>query len=87
MTPDSQDSLLSTPELVAHLWRRRWLVLLGPPLIAVATYLVIRFFGGETFEASAFVYLRDRPVDERNLNEVRTNWIDPPSYRDILAHG
>ncbi len=83
-TPDKQ--MLSTAELVAHLWRRRWVLLLAPCAVTIGTYLLIRAFGGETFESTAVVYLRERPTDERSENEPRLAWIDAPSYKDILLN-
>lgn len=78
--------LLSTSELVAHLWRRRWALFLAPCVVTVGTYLLIRAFGGEVFESNAVVYLRERPTDERSKSEPRLAWVDAPSYKDILLN-
>lgn len=86
MTPETDSSTLSTAELVAHLWRRRWLLLVLPVLTVVVTYCIVRAFGGETFESTALVMLRDRPVDERNALDTRTMWLDAPTYKDIFLN-
>ena len=61
-------------------------LLLLPIITVGVTYFLIRAFGGETFESTALVMLRDRPVDERNELDNRTLWIDPPTYKDILLN-
>ncbi len=82
----TEPQVLSTAELVAHLWRRRWMLLLAPSAVAIATYLLVRAFGGEVFESTAVVYLREKPTDKRSENEPRMAWIDAPSYKDILLN-
>jgi hypothetical protein len=86
MTPENDPSTLTTAELVSHLWSRRVPLLLLPIITVGVTYFLIRAFGGETFESTALVMLRDRPVDERNELDNRTLWIDPPTYKDILLN-
>jgi len=86
MTPENDPTTLTTAELVSHLWKRRFLLLFLPIVTVGLTYILIRTFGGETFESTASVMLRDRPVDERNTLENRSLWIDPPTYKDILLN-
>lgn len=88
--PDSSlDSLLVSPaEIVRNFVLRLPLIVVLSGLVSVGTYLSIRTFGGEIFESSALVLVRERPTALAvRGDEVRTiQTIAPPAYRDILMN-
>lgn len=75
---------ITVEDIVKHLWSRLWLLLLVPPVLLVAAYLGIRYFGGETYRSSAILMVRTTANQFRDQN--RLDPIDPPVYEGLLKN-
>ena len=49
-------------DLVSILWKNRWLIVLGTMLTMIFTYVVVKFFVGETYRASATLVQLYSPI-------------------------
>ncbi|MCC5877998.1 MAG: hypothetical protein JJU11_17405 [Candidatus Sumerlaeia bacterium] len=74
---------LNFVDFARHLWKRRYVLLLIPPVVVILAYLFIRTFGGETFEANAVLMVRTPPTEI--LPAQKALAVETPVYEDILA--
>lgn len=82
MNQPADRSAFSTIDMVRHLWRRRYLLLIGPPVFLVAGYFYTVKFKSQVFESSAMLKIRTPPSEMRS-GPILENF-DPPIYEDIL---
>lgn len=82
MTPTQPESPFDTDKLIRHLWRRRYILILAPPIFVVVGYLFIRQFVSEIYESTAIVQLREAPGALRNGPSLRT--FEPPVFEDMI---
>ena len=74
---------LNFVDFARHLWKRRYPLLLLPPVVVLLSYLFIRFFMGETFEAHTMMMIRTPPTEI--LPAQKTLSVEAPVYEDILG--
>lgn len=71
-------------KLIRHLWSRRLLLLILPPIFVIATYLFIRFQMGEKFESSALIKSRTPAGILKNNDGI--DHFEPPVFEDIFLN-
>ena len=71
-------------KLIRHLWSRRLLFLILPPLFVIGTYLFIRFQMGEKFESSALIKSRTPAGILKNNDGI--DHFEPPVFEDIFLN-
>ena len=82
MTSPTRDSLVTTQEIVAHLWRRRLILMVVPCLAVVGGYLLARMYG-DIYRSGAVLLIR---MPAGLLREgPRFQDFTPPAYADLLA--
>ncbi|MCC6548128.1 hypothetical protein IT570_13260 [Candidatus Sumerlaeota bacterium] len=81
MASPSRDSTVTTQDIVAHLWRRRLILLAAPCVAVVLGYLLVRLYGN-TYRSGAILMIR---VPAGVFREgPRAQDFTPPAYADFL---
>ena len=82
MTSDERPSVTTT-DIIRHLWARRYLLLLAPPIFVVLTYAYSVLFMGEVFESSSTLLIRTAPAQPRD--GPRFERVEAPTTPDLLT--
>ncbi|CAN5350003.1 hypothetical protein BH09SUM1_BH09SUM1_19410 [soil metagenome] len=81
--PD-QTGIVSANDILRHYWSRRWLIILVPIVVMVATYLYIVFNVENIYQSQAMLMIRTVPSSLREGPQFKD--IDPPVYEDFLRN-
>jgi len=79
-----ENSPFGVKEMILHFWRRRYLILVLPPVFVILAYFYVRNTMGETFRVTALVQLREEASGLRV--GTRPNQMEPPVYEEILLN-
>lgn len=77
-----EDNRFSFIELIRHFWKRRYLLIVLPPVLFVAAYFFVRGAFADFYEASAMLRVRTAPSELRVGPTL--DRIDPPVYEEIF---
>ncbi len=80
--PDKTPADLDASDYFLHLWRRRWVIIGLCAATLVLTYLGLKFFHPNSYEARALVMVRQQP---RTTNlDIESEGIAPPSFKSMF---
>ncbi|MEO8377451.1 MAG: UbiD family decarboxylase [Candidatus Sumerlaeota bacterium] len=81
MVSPSRETPITTQDIVAHLWRRRFILLVVPCLAVVAGYVGARMYG-DIYRSRAILMIREPASSFREGPKFLD--FDPPAYADFL---
>lgn len=81
--PDHSPTGLQAVDYIAHLWKRRWIIMVATAATLVGTYLGVRLFHDNQYESRALVLVREQP--RTTSVESDRPGMFPPAFRSMFT--
>jgi uncharacterized protein involved in exopolysaccharide biosynthesis len=82
MSDTTRPAAIGTEEVIAHLWRRRYVLVVVPLLFTILTFAYVFIRMGESFSSRATLMVRSSPGSMREGPRLLD--LNPPAYSDFL---